>query len=814
LWFVAFLCYDTPRFIVTTSLDPSMIYPGNPALSPDVQQRIRSTFEHTLGLAAGGSRQEALLGCDFVLRMDSQFAPARLLQERIAASMGAVEVEDLRAMLATAAQPAAAEGTWHEFLDSSLPELPELPEVGGPEPAASATAAGAGAGGDLRSELAALLEHRRFQELLARAESARPAIESDPELHRLVTAAQERLEAGPYVVRFLGAARDARRGGDAAEANRLIEKARTLDPSHPGIAELAEPPPAAAPAHQPAADLPFQIEDAPPADVHPAESHQAQVQPAGAHLSQGPPTGGHRSQVQPPGGPHAESLLDGAPQGIDLGGLRTMAIPVYGGAQPAGGDSESERRIRQLLDEGDAALAGGDPQAAIDAWSRIFLIDIDHEEASRRIEQARRVKAENERQVEEIFHDGLARLERRDTSGARRAFERVLELQPAHLAAREYLQQLGSDGGAAVAPPMAPSPGTAAPGARQAPSPTPAPLPASLVQPPSPPAGELKEEILVPPDIGKVPPRAEPRREARAGHAGEGRGRRLFAIIGSAVLLLLAAVGWFVYQNHDRWFPNSQTEEAIASPPSRTSPADPIARARRLHGSGKDAAALSLLRRIGPDDPHYKEAQALIEQWQPAGAPGAAGAGAATAGARAAAGSSPPLAASGTGTSALAGSPDADRRRGLLAEAQKAYGEQRYLVAAQKFDQADRLARLDGPEAASYTDAQQKIAPFARQLTMFRQHDWEYALPELWRLHQADPGNHDINQLIVDCYYDLGVRELQRNDPSKAAGNFNEALNLDRADKSLERHLLFAQTYQERPPDLLYRIYVKYLPMR
>ncbi len=57
-----------------------MSYSGNPALSPDVQQRIRSTFEHTVGLAAAGSRQEALLGCDFVLRMDPQFEPARRLQ--------------------------------------------------------------------------------------------------------------------------------------------------------------------------------------------------------------------------------------------------------------------------------------------------------------------------------------------------------------------------------------------------------------------------------------------------------------------------------------------------------------------------------------------------------------------------------------------------------------------------------------------------------------------------------------------------------------------------------------------------------------
>ena len=107
-----------------------------------------------------------------------------------------------------------------------------------------------------------------------------------------------------------------------------------------------------------------------------------------------------------------------------------------------GGDSESDRRIRELLDEGQTAFDAGDPQGAIDAWSRIFLIDIDHQEASRRIEAARKLKAENERQVEEIFHDGLAQLEAGDAAGARRAFQRVLEIQPGYFAAREYLQQL------------------------------------------------------------------------------------------------------------------------------------------------------------------------------------------------------------------------------------------------------------------------------------------------------------------------------------------------------------------------------------
>ena len=81
-------------------------------------------------------------------------------------------------------------------------------------------------------------------------------------------------------------------------------------------------------------------------------------------------------------------------------------------------------------------------------------------------------------------------------------------------------------------------------------------------------------------------------------------------------------------------------------------------------------------------------------------------------------------------------------------------------------------------------------------------------------MHEADPANRDVTQLIVDSYYNLAVRDLQRADAKKATEKLKEALNLQQNDELLKRHYLFAQTYQERPKDLLYRIYVKYLPYR
>src|SRR5207237_7197557 len=72
--------------------------------------------------------------------------------------------------------------------------------------------------------------------------------------------------------------------------------------------------------------------------------------------------------------------------------LQESAMPAF----DLGAGSESDPRVRALLDEGQKAFDAGDLQGSIDAWSRIFLIDIDHQEASRRIDQARKLKAESE----------------------------------------------------------------------------------------------------------------------------------------------------------------------------------------------------------------------------------------------------------------------------------------------------------------------------------------------------------------------------------------------------------------------------------
>src|SRR5688572_212034 len=82
-----------------------MKYPGNAALAPDLQQRLLDTFAQSRELAMGGKRQEAILGCEFVLQLDPEFAPARELLEELRSS-GALNLADDSVW---AEQPAAEE---------------------------------------------------------------------------------------------------------------------------------------------------------------------------------------------------------------------------------------------------------------------------------------------------------------------------------------------------------------------------------------------------------------------------------------------------------------------------------------------------------------------------------------------------------------------------------------------------------------------------------------------------------------------------------------------------------------------------------
>jgi tetratricopeptide (TPR) repeat protein len=613
-----------------------MSYPGDSALASDVQQRILTTFQQTLDLAIQGSKQEALLGCDFILRLDPQFGPARTLQQMVNAGRSGADLAGLFGGASVAPPPAG---------DS---------------------------------------------------------------------------EADPYIQAFLESARQARAAGDSAEVDRLLRKARMLDASHPAIAK-------------------FESEGA-SASTELPELGEASFELPEVDFS----TGGE------------ESILGGAP-----------------------GGGEGASRIRELLADGQKAFDRGEFQGAIDAWSRIFLIDIDHHEAARRIEEARRLKAEREREVEELFHGGVAQFDSADFANAERSFQRVLELSPGYVLAQEYLEKIAerSSGGPAIPPPASAAVGRS--GGE-------APAEASRAGARAP-REKSQGEILVPPEPGAARGRS---REERPGYGvaakKKGGPSPRFLAIGGAVLVLLLAGGWLLLRNRASLFPNAKAT-AEAPPPSAA--ADPIARAKALHADGKTAIALAQLRRLPPQDPSYAEAQSLVSQWEALVQP------------------AEPVPA------ALAPELRA-KREALVTAAERACREGENLRCQRALERAAAIQPLDATLEAQLATAKRNLAPLESELKMFGEGEYEAALNRLWRLSEAEPGNRDARQLIVDSYFNLGVLELQRGDPAAAADRFREAREIDAADPEVERLESFSLTYTQRPEDLLFQIFVRNLTNR
>jgi tetratricopeptide (TPR) repeat protein len=479
------------------------------------------------------------------------------------------------------------------------------------------------------------------------------------------------------------------------------------------------------------------------------------------------------------------SLLDSA---LDLSSLEGPAAegepfavpqPAQETAGPTGTepiaelDNESEQRVANLLTEGQAAFDKAEYQSAIDAWSRIFLIDIDHPEANRRIDLARKLKAEIERKLEETFHDALSKVEAGQLDEARRGFESVLEMMPGHIGAQEYLDRLEAPDFVPPEPAPVAEPKAAAE----------AVLDEALAS-----EGEFSEDVGGMPDELPTPP-GEIGEHPRPAVEGTGKAtkpsrspNKTFRFVGAAALIVFAVVGWFLYKNWNNFFPNASDTAAPVQ-------LDPITRAKRTYAEAGAAIAVAQLRRLSPGHPQYAEAQALVAQWE------------------ASLDATKPE-SDGPGPEVL------EARDQLVGEAETAFQEKQFLLAQELLERAASQAPLEEAAQEMLDESANQLDALKAEIVIFREGEWEMALRSLWRIWESGTTTPDVRRLMVDSYFNLGVRDLQRKDSTSAIDNFKEARELSVDDAEIARLVEFAELYQTRSEDLLYRIFVKSLPFR
>lgn len=760
-------------------------YPGNPSLPKEVREKILSTFRHTLNLFRESKTEDCVIGCDFILKMDPRFVPARQLMEKAKNPSSEIDVAKLEALVSET--PTRQERVASAESDRLLVRAAES------------------------------FNARDFDAAIATAEQVLQALPGNQDAAEILRKAREKKNAQPQFEVARQRAIAALDGHRLGEARAALEKMRGLDSEHPAVALLDRR--LAAPQPAPAREVGESTNpglSTPPADSAPAsggsslgdlsldslsldDESPAVVPPPpdfGVGESTGPlalsgrdlshdslSTGGAGE------GTPAPNFWTDAPAGPgDLGSLSLDAPPEppdYSPAAPAPAGApepvfarsaeppeppSQQEEIASLIQRGDDAARSGNRQQAIEIWSRIFLIDINNSEAVGRIEKARQEMSEGNKRVAEGLKRGRAAFEAGDFTGAREAFLQVLAFDENDATARSYLDRIESE----LARPSS----------------------GLDLSKKSPQSDILSEEMAdaAAPGIGpEIEPEETDEAEAETHVAPKVKrpmDRRFVAALGVAVLLAIAVGGYMMMR------PGRARAPAAGAPDGGPS----LEHATALFREGKVTETIAELRQISPDHPDYARAQKLLgsltRKQEGAAAPGGASE-AAPGDKQEAPGGGPP--------------PEALRQR---QEAEKAFAEKRYIDALTAFNLAAPAFQQDPSFAQSLGAASEKVSELTPAVKLYNEGEYETAIPILWRLFQADRDNQDARSYLLRCYYNQGITQLQNGLYPKAAESFKEVLSIDASDADAIRHKKFAEHFSKGDLDLMGRIYVRHVQQR
>ncbi len=298
------------------------------------------------------------------------------------------------------------------------------------------------------------------------------------EAQRISEEAGSRLEADPFIQQFAAKARQQLQAGDAAGARATMDKARSLDPDHPLLAEIQREIDAT-PATKPFD--PFSAFGAPHPESSFGSSAPEELPQSGGAFSSGDSFVVDSAEQKPAdtrgaapasdfGFRFEEEQADGPV--ITIGHTQPGLYGFAGGtakeaAEAVSGDTfdfstasvevsqEDQKKIQDYLSQGDIAYAAEDWQKAIDIWSRVFLIDVTNDQASERIERARLKKIAIDTQIDDLAAEAAIAVEKKDRATAKARYQKILELDPSNAAAIEQIALLDVPATAPPAPPTA-----------------------------------------------------------------------------------------------------------------------------------------------------------------------------------------------------------------------------------------------------------------------------------------------------------------------------------------------------------------------
>ncbi len=742
-------------------------YPGNVSLSNAVKERVVSTFQQALALYKQGRTEEVVQGCGLILRMDPMFDPAKKLMEKTRNPAAAIDVDALARTLTA----------------------------------------------DPMAEARAAMAARDFQKVINITTEVLTNDLMNDEARTLNEKAREKLEAAPFVDQFVKQAEQHIAAGDVGAARADLEKIRSLDGDDTAIARLESqlagskqaPPSSSFVVETPqapggrgtaqASDFGFTFEEEKGAQQGSLGSFSFDSPfstDTGTTAPITPPSGfSFDSPGQPPPQPAKPSgspfSFDTPPPSAPAGGGFSFDSPPPSPAMttpppmkpPSSGgfdfttasvetSADDQIKIQQYLTDGDKAYESGAYQQAIDLWSRIFLIDVTNEQASERIEKAKVKRRDAEQQSENLLAAAVQAFDRGDRDTAREKFTQVLQLDPGNTSAQEHLERLNqvpAEGGA-IGYASAFTPPDTAPAADILANEPVVSGTYDLALPPSPaPAAAIPTPIGARKPAAKAKPVAAP-----------SKGLPMGAVAVVVALVVVAAGGWFAWSK----FMKKPAHEAAAT--------EAIFRqATSLGQKGQYDAAIALLQEVKANDPQHDKALEMMADLQQK---------------------------KSKTSESINGRPAALVYQEALTTGKAAFDSHDYESAKKAFDTAARIKPLPPDMKALYDTASQQVVKLEGAKTLFKEGRYQDALTNLQSLQQQDPQNQSIKRLITDAHFNLGALALQEERLPDAIREFDEVLKQDPNDELAKRSRGLAERYDGQPKDLLYKIYVKYLPLR
>jgi tetratricopeptide (TPR) repeat protein len=714
------------------------VYPGNASLAAAVKDRVLSTFEQTLTLLKQGRTDEVLAGCNLILQMDPLFDPARKLLEKARDPGTPVDMSSFM-----------------------------------------------GGGGDPLAEARQAMAARDFERVVQITTEILTNDLMNDDARVLSDAAREKIEAAPFVDQFVRKCQQHIQAGNIPAAKADLEKARALDPNHPGIAQIetmirqagAPAPAAPAAASTSGFDSSSFVVDTPSGSGRGTaqasdfgftfEEEKGSAAPSGFDsFSFGAPEPAAPPAAAPPETPSGAFSFDSPVDtpASPAGSAFTFDAPA---AKPGAEfdfstasietSPDDQKKIDQYLADGDRAFTAADYQQAIDLWSRIFLIDVTNEAASERIEKAKFKRREIEQRLEGVLNAGVQAFEKKDFTTARAKFEEVLQGDPSNVQAQDYMERMSeADAGASFIPPSAPATS----------------FDDTFDE------GAIGGAPMMPPDPVAAPA-APAKKTAGAKTSSASAGKKKLPVVAIAAvigLLVVGAAGWFAM---------SRMGGDSAQSPAASQAL--VTRASSLGSQGKFDEAIAILKEIQPGDGQYDAALAMIADLQQKKA---------------------------RASTTIDGRPAAAFFDESIAAGRAAFAAHDYVGAKTAFENAQRAKPLPPDVKPLYDTATQQVAKLATARALFNERRYSDVINSLEPLRLQDPQNTNIQRMMIDAHFNLGAQALQQDRLADAIREFDAVLKEDPTDELARRSKELAERYEGQPRDLLYRIYVKYLPLR